>query len=115
MRYCSLNAVTALKSPSATPPRYACQPDRAIAGLTAEAREQEANRVAPRFRSRRYGDPAYAQLASDCPREIARGAEDEAEMGAFHDLYQPQREALLLARLNEYTLAQADARLIYAT
>jgi hypothetical protein len=71
--------------------------------------------VAPRFRSLRWGDPAYARLADDCPFEVARGASDESEMGAFHDLYNPQREALLRARLAEYTLAGSDAQIIFAT
>jgi hypothetical protein len=36
-------------------------------------------------------------------------------MGAFHDLYTPYREALLAARLAEYTPAGADVRLLFAT
>jgi hypothetical protein len=114
MRYCSISAATVLTS-LPTPPRYACQPDRAADDPQGEDPDTVMNRVVPRFKSRTYGDPAYAQLAADCPREISRGAEDGSEMGVFHDLYQPQREALLLARLSEYTLAQADAALAYTT
>jgi hypothetical protein len=36
-------------------------------------------------------------------------------MGAFHDLYQPQRAANLRARLNEYTPAGMTAGMIYAS
>jgi hypothetical protein len=36
-------------------------------------------------------------------------------MGAFHDLYQPQRAANLRARLDDYTPAGMDAGIIYAT
>ena len=69
----------------------------------------------PRFNSTRYGEPAYCQLAESCAPEIRRGADDESEMGAFHDLFQPQREANLRARLDEFTPAGAEAGLIFAT
>jgi hypothetical protein len=36
-------------------------------------------------------------------------------MGAFHDLYEPQRLANLAARLVEYSPAGADAGLILAS
>jgi hypothetical protein len=47
--------------------------------------------------------------------EILRGADDESEMGAFHDLFQPQRAANLLARLEEYIPAGMDVGLINAS
>ena len=72
-------------------------------------------RVEPEFNSTRYGTPTYCQLADTCAEEIKRGADDESEMGAFHDLYQPQRAANLRARLDEYTPAGMDAGIIYAT
>lgn len=108
---------------SRTPRRYECQPDlveaAAIAGLmdpaereAAKARERQ--RVRPRFRSVRYGSPVYARLAGRCAAEIRGGAGDESEMGVFHDLYEPQREANLRARLDEYTPAGVDAGLIFA-
>ncbi|WP_341649539.1 hypothetical protein [Thauera humireducens] len=52
--------------------------------------------------SRRYGTPAYAQLAVRTPAEIRRGADDEGEMGALHHLYAAQRETNLRIRLAEY-------------
>jgi hypothetical protein len=112
---------------SRTPRRYHCQPDRvnaiAMAALPAGASDRQraaatanANlRVEPRFTSTRYGHPAYAQLASDCASEIVRGADDESEMGAFHDLFQPQRGANLRARLDEYTPVGMEAGIFYAT
>lgn len=118
---------------SRTPRRYNCQPDlaqrTAVAALqTAAAASNtppkpaldlaeslEAERVHPQFTSVRYGTPAYGQLADTCAEEIKRGADDEAEMGAFHDLYQPQRAANLRARLDEYTPAGMDAGIIYAS
>ncbi len=105
---------------SRTPRRYLCQPDKAIAALgaasaDAELVDQTALRVRPTFTATRYGLPGYAQLALACAEEIRRGAEDESEMGAFHDLYQPQREAALRARLAEYTPAGMDAGIIFAS
>ena len=82
--------------------------------MIAEAKQRERVRVRPRFTSTRYGHPAYCQLACDCAEEIKRGADDESEMGAFHDLYQPQREANLRARLDEYTPAGMEAGILFA-
>lgn len=118
MRFCSVPPVCR------TPRRYHCQPDlvrQAVmatippgAGQDAElAREQL--RVAPQFASTRYGTPGYAQLARECAVEITRGADDESELGAFHDLFQPQREANLEARLDEFTPAGMDVGIIFAT
>jgi hypothetical protein len=92
---------------SRTPRRHRCQPD--LVG-----REQAA-RVRPSFTSERYGTPWYGQLADGCAEEIRRGADDGAELGAFHDLYRPQREDGLRARLAEYTPAGADAGIFFVT
>jgi hypothetical protein len=35
-------------------------------------------------------------------------------MGAYHNLYQPQREAILAARLDEFTPADAEAGILFA-
>jgi hypothetical protein len=116
---------------SRTPRRYECQPDlvenavRALFGngnLSAErARERdlvlerERLRVEPEFNSTRYGTPTYCQLADACACEILRGADDESEMGVFHDLYQPQRLVNLRTRLDEYTPAGMNAEIVYAS
>ncbi|MCD9877613.1 hypothetical protein [Streptomyces guryensis] len=71
--------------------------------------------VRPLFASVRYGTPWYGQLADRCPEEIRRGADDGAELGAFHDLYRPQREDGLRARLAEYTPAGTDAGIFFVT
>ena len=110
---------------SRTPRRYECQPDlaeaAAVVGLDpkdaagrAAAKAAARERVRPRFRGVRYGSPVYARLADGCAEEIRRGADDESEMGVFHDLYEPQRAANLSARLDEYTPAGVDAGLIFA-
>lgn len=108
-----------------TPRRHRCQPDGVIAAARLrypddpERREAEVaaekQRVRPRFTARRYGKPAYAQLAQGCAAEIVRGADDDSEMGVYHDLYQPQRAARLRAQLAEYTPAGLDAALVFVT
>lgn len=99
-----------------TPRRYRCQPDLALAALQdALPPAGERLRVRPQFTSAWYGNPGYGQLGAACAREIRSGAEDESEMGAFHDLFQPQREANLRARLEEFTPAGVDVAIIRAT
>jgi hypothetical protein len=113
---------------SRTPRRFECQPDLVIkAVMDRLARKAitpaeevvelatEQARVEPVFNSTRYGTPTYGQLAESCATEITTGADDESEIGAFHDLYQPQRAANLRTRLNEYIPAGMDAGIIYAT
>ncbi|MCI0347566.1 MAG: hypothetical protein L0221_19365, partial [Chloroflexi bacterium] len=62
-----------------------------------------------------YGQPAYLQLALGGPVEIAEGAEDGSEMGAYAHLRQPQRAANLRTRLREYLPFGLEAGLIYVT
>jgi hypothetical protein len=107
MRYCSV------PPGSRTPRRSHCQPDE-VRGRPGVDPELETARVQPHFTSVRYGNPAYAQLSLWCAPEIRRGADDESEMGAFHDLFQPQREANLRERLAEFSPAATDADIIFA-
>ena len=108
---------------SRTPQRYHCQPDLVVVALEAlispadrpAAKERETVRVRPRFNSTRYGTPTYCQLGDDCAEEIKRGADDESEMGAFHDLFQPQRTANLRARLDEYTPAAMETGIFFTS
>jgi hypothetical protein len=113
---------------SRTPRRYECQPDLVDQAVTAlfqkgdlTATERDALlqieqlRVEPEFNGTRYGTPTYCQLANACACEIKRGADDESEIGAFHDLYQPQRAANLKTRLGEYSPAGMDVGVIYAS
>ncbi|TWV32611.1 hypothetical protein FRZ03_33605 [Streptomyces misionensis] len=92
---------------SRTPRRHRCQPDLVGAEHTETVR--------PLFASKRYGTPWYGQLADRCREQIRRGADDGGELGAFHDLYRPQREDGLRARLAEYTPAIADAGIFFVT
>jgi hypothetical protein len=119
-----------LPEDSRVPRRYRCQPDLAIQkavdaalkkkpGLTDAEKDLIAEGIRawlkPTFTDRRYGQPAYCQLGTSCPIEIRTGANDEAEMGAFHDLYQPQRETNLRVRLDEYLRFGLEAGIFYAS
>jgi hypothetical protein len=112
---------------SRTPRRYNCQPDLACSAVDEQyaggqlselernlARTREELRVQPEFVSVRYGTPAYCRLALTCAEEIRRGADDDAEMGVFHDTFQPQRLATAQSRLQQFTPATADAAVIIA-
>ena len=81
--------------------RYRCQP------------APDAVQVYPGFTSLRYGNSGYCQLSRDCAAEIRQGADDKAEMGVFHDLYQPQRETNLRVRLDEYLRFGLEAGIFY--
>lgn len=69
----------------------------------------------PAFVSERFGAPGYAQLARHCPREIATGGTDGSEMGVFHHLFQPYREARLPTTLAEYVPWGFEPRIVYVT
>jgi hypothetical protein len=71
--------------------------------------------VRPVFTSLRYGDAGYCQLSPRTSVEITEGADDRAEMGAFHDLYQPQRVGNLRARLDEYLRFGLEAGIFFAS
>jgi hypothetical protein len=92
--------------PGARVPRpYRCQPQSAADDL----------RVRPNFSSLRWGDPGYGQLSGRCPREIREGADDQSEMGAFHDVYQPQRLGNLRARIEEHLRFGLEAGVLFAS
>ena len=107
---------------SRTPRRYHCQPDLALDALreklrrkpTADEAEGETERLRPRFDAVRYGLPVYARLSDDCAEEIVRGADDESEMGAFHDAFLPQRRDNLRRRLDDYTPAGMETGIFNA-
>lgn len=88
---------------SRVPAPYRCQPQTGA----------DAARVRPVFTSLDYGDAGYGQLNSRCATEIAQGADDGAEMGAFHNLFQPQREANLQIRLDEYLRFGLEAGIFF--
>jgi hypothetical protein len=90
---------------SRVPRRFRCQPE-----------DGEDDRIVrPVLRSHVYGNPAYGQLDGRCPVVIREGADDGAEMGAFHDLFQPQRVSNLRARLDEYLRFGLEAGIFFAS
>jgi hypothetical protein len=112
------------------PRRYRCQPDLAVTAALTAADVPKGSlstfrklaiaaavraRVRPAFTTLRYGQPGYGQLGTSCPMEIRTGAEDESEMGAFHDVYAPQRERNVKIRLEEYLRFGLEAGIFYAT
>jgi hypothetical protein len=90
---------------SQVPRRFACRP----------ATDDDPRAVRPQFTSLRYGHYAYCQLSRRTSAKVAEGADDEAEMGVYHDLYQPQREANLRLRLDEYLRFGLEAGIFYAS
>ncbi|MEO0913933.1 MAG: hypothetical protein AAFY59_13240, partial [Pseudomonadota bacterium] len=112
-----------------TPRRYRCQPqlaiDQAIAveeegGPVSQAVRQLITRritrwLIPSFTALSASHPAYCQLRQAAPLEIRTGASDESEMGAYHQLFAPQRETNLRIRLEEYLRFGLEAGIFYET
>lgn len=90
---------------SRVPRRYRCLPG---------GRDDTCD-VAPQFTTLRYGLPGYCQLRTTCPWAIRQGADDESEIGVFHDLYTVQREAGLRTRLAEYLRFGLEAGIFYVS
>jgi hypothetical protein len=94
---------------SRLPRQYKCQPTSV----------SDASRVYPAFDSLSYGHPTYGpeygRLSLRAVDEIRRGADDESEMGVFHDLLAPLRENLVITRLNEYLRFGLEVGVFYAS
>jgi hypothetical protein len=91
-------------SPKAqVPARYHCQP------------APDDSLIRPQFVSTHFKDPGYCQLSVSCPAEIRAGADDESSMGAFHDLFEPQRESRLRTSLEEYLRFGLETGIFYVT
>jgi len=116
---------------SITPRRFRCQPQLAIdqavkareaetgAPITQAERTLIAGRIVrwlvPSFTALSSSHPAYAQLRRTAPAEIRTGADDESEMGVWHHLFQPQREANLRIRIDEYLRFGLEAGVFFET
>ncbi|MGH6846867.1 MAG: hypothetical protein ACREC0_05370 [Methylocella sp.] len=85
------------------PRRYQCLPESAPSPELA----------LPRFTSLRYGFAAYAQLADTAGASLQTGADDEGQPGAFHAVFQPQRESNLQVRLGEYLRTSLEAGIFH--
>jgi hypothetical protein len=117
-------------SGSLTPRRHRCQPELAAAQAIRDAERRDPSlpevskqrlrrladaRVRPVFTTRRYGRPAYLQLVRATDRGIREGADDEGSMGAYHKLYEPQRESDLRVRLGEYLPFGLESGILFET
>jgi hypothetical protein len=113
---------------SRTPRRVGCQPDGVRAAVDDAARrgeiapadverivERESARVEPRFDATDFWAPAYARLVPATAREIIRGASDEGEMGAYHDLWQALKIEDLRSRLAEFSPVATEIAIRFAT
>ena len=87
---------------SRTPRRHACQPDLALAPAGTTSSGTAPAGLEPKFMTLRYGYPDYCRLADDCPVEIRTGADDDSEMGVYHDVFEELRTANLRAALEEH-------------
>lgn len=121
VRYCFLTG------DSLVPRRHRCQPDHAIAQAVSDEEQRLGRkltpaegealrtpilaRIQPLFTDRRYGQPGYVQLHRRIADEIAEGADDENEVGAFHHLKQATRMRFLRSALAEYLRAGLEAGL----
>nr|WP_294510142.1 hypothetical protein [uncultured Rhodopila sp.] len=85
------------------PRRYECLPESAPTPRDA----------LPRFTSLRYGVAAYAQIATTAGASLQSGADDEGQPGAFHAVYQPQRQTNLQIRLGEYLRTSLEAGIFH--
>lgn len=117
---------------SHAPQQYRCQPSLEISreqervkaealatgtplplGWEATVAAQVAAWLLPAFQTDVYGRPDFAQLRRAGPAQIATGAADGSEMGAFCVLKQPLRAANLRLRLEEYLPVGLEAGFIY--
>ncbi|MBO3749198.1 hypothetical protein J5X84_24230 [Streptosporangiaceae bacterium NEAU-GS5] len=86
---------------SVAPRRYRCQPTTA-------------GPVAPGFAATSPADPGFCALTPHCPPEIATGAENGGEMGAFRFLARPRRLADLAAELRHHLRFGLEAGVFFA-
>jgi hypothetical protein len=100
---------------SQTAQRYHCQPDLALTGVQATSQAPIVARLVPQFTSTTFAQPGFAQLSARGPGELATGADDGSEMGAFHFLQQPQRTTNVLTALDEYLRFGLEAGVIQET
>jgi hypothetical protein len=119
---------------SSTPQQYRCQPALEVATQIEETKRaaQVSGQVlppgwdtkltasiekwlVPSFETALYGKPDYCQLRLTAHLQIRTGASDGAEMGAFNQLKQAQRETNLRIRLDEYVPFGRASGIIYVT
>ena len=87
---------------SCTPEQFRCQPTSSCSHVTASV-----------FVSTCFGHPDYLRLNDSCPSEILKGAEDQGEMGIYHNEFYTQRAIQLRQRLQEFVPAGNDIQIIF--
>jgi hypothetical protein len=95
--------------------RFSYLPYQAVTPRRFECVEQVLAGSTPLFLSYKYTRPGYLKLAASTAPSIRTGADDEGEMGAFHWVLAPLREADLGIRLAEFTPVGLNTGLIYQT
>ena len=93
--------------------RFSYLPTGSITPRRFQCVEKAPNNPQPLFFALRYGHPGYCKLLASTSDRIRRGAEDGGEMGVFHYLLNPQREADLRIRMQEYLPVGMEFGLIY--
>jgi hypothetical protein len=102
--------------PGSVAPRcYRCQPQLTLREAPVAEHPRILASLEPAFASVRYGEAGYAQLARTCPERLRAGGTEESEMGAFHALRQPHREANLRVSLEEYLRFGLEAGIHFIT
>lgn len=104
MRFC--HSTPGATGRFATPRRFQCQPDLALA--------QGRPAPVPRFAATRFGRPRYLQPAPDSDSALLRGAADGGELGAYHDLYLTAKLENLHRQLDEFTPVGLDLQVVIA-
>lgn len=108
---------------SQTPAREHCLPseDPPEHPSTSPEQQDQANQAPtqdqayPLFTSTRYGDAAYAQLATHGSPRLRRAASNGSEIGVFNHLYQAQRQENISQTLDEYLPFGLTTEIFYAT
>jgi len=93
--------------------RFSYLPVGAVTPRRFKCVEQALASAQPIFFSLQYGQPGYAKLLTATADSIRRGADDGGEMGAFHFVLAPLREADLRIRLKEYLPVGMEFGIIY--
>jgi len=98
---------------SKMPKQYKCISDSL--NYTKSSKSLSSNKITPVFVSKRYGDPAYAQLDANTPKEISEGADNREEIGVFNHLHQASRINNFKLSLDNYLRSGMEAGIFFVT
>ncbi|MDR3692455.1 MAG: hypothetical protein P4L46_23945 [Fimbriimonas sp.] len=108
---------------SRAPRRFYCQPNLEVDSLKAKNPSWPATQLStaatlatyPRLESKDPDAVAYAQLGKGCPAAVAKGAENEGEMGVWNFLNEQERISNFLNAMDEYLRFGLEVGLIKRT